>query len=149
MVSVGLVQQSYTVIESASFVTLCAVLTGLTERDVLVTMTTVQGTAQGMSLHDLFHIRWHNESQCVSHPSPIYYIVSPTAAIDYATVTAQLTFQATVALQCSSISIVDDNILESDEVFSVQLSTLDPDVNLTTSTATVTIENNDGECHTP
>ena len=52
----GLVQQSYTVIESASFVTVCAILTGLTERDVLVTMTTVQGTAQGMYLHCLLHI---------------------------------------------------------------------------------------------
>ena len=41
--TVGLIQQSYTVIESASPVTVCAVLTGLTERDVLVTVTTVQG----------------------------------------------------------------------------------------------------------
>ena len=40
---------------------------------------------------------------------------------------------------------MDDTILEDDEVFSVQLSTLDQDVNLTLSTATVTIENNDGE----
>ena len=87
-------------------------------------------------------------SQCLPHPSPLYYLVSPTAAIDYTTVTAQLTFQATVNLQCSSISIIDDTILENDEVFSVQLSTLDPDVNLTPSTATVTIENDDSECHT-
>ena len=43
---------------------------------------------------------------------------------------------------------MDDTILENDEVFSVQLSTLDPDVNLTPSTATVTIENDDSECHT-
>ena len=51
-----MVQQSYTVIESASFVTVCAVLTGQSERDVLVTMTTGQGTAQGMQPHDLLHI---------------------------------------------------------------------------------------------
>ena len=43
---------------------------------------------------------------------------------------------------------MDDTIPENDEVFSVQLSTLDPDVNVTPSTATVTIVNNDGECHT-
>ena len=55
-VTVGMVQQFYTVIESASLVTVCAFLTGQTERDVLVTMTTVQGTAQGMYLHDLLHI---------------------------------------------------------------------------------------------
>ena len=52
----GLVQQSYTVIESASSVTVCAFLTGQTERDVLVTMMAVQGTAQGMHPHDLLHI---------------------------------------------------------------------------------------------
>ena len=52
----SLVQQSYTVIESASFVTVCAMLTGQTERDVLVTMTTMQETAQGMYHHDLLHI---------------------------------------------------------------------------------------------
>ena len=52
----SLVQQSYTVIESISFVTVCANLTGQTERDVLVTMTTIQGTAQGKHHHDLLHI---------------------------------------------------------------------------------------------
>ena len=82
------------------------------------------------------------------HPFPLYYLVSPTDPSDYTTVTAQLTFQATVTQQCSSISIVDDTILENDEVFSVQLSTLDPDVNLTPSTATVTVENDDSECPT-
>ena len=51
-VTVGMVQQSYTVIESAGFATVCVFLTGQTERDILVTMTTVQGTAQGMHLHD-------------------------------------------------------------------------------------------------
>ena len=52
----ALTQQSYTVIESASFVTVCANLTGQTERDVLVTMATIPGTAQGKYHHDLLHI---------------------------------------------------------------------------------------------
>ena len=52
----SLVQQSYTVIESASFVTVCAMLIGQTERDVLVTIMTIQGTAQGKYHHDLLHI---------------------------------------------------------------------------------------------
>ena len=51
----SLVQQSYTLIESANFVTVCANFIGQTERDVLVTMTTIQGTAQGMYHHDLLH----------------------------------------------------------------------------------------------
>ena len=40
---------------------------------------------------------------------------------------------------------MNDNIVENDEVFSILLSTLDQDVSLTFSTATVTIEDNDGE----
>ena len=78
-------------------------------------------------------------------PLPSVYLVSPTASNDYTAVTAQLVFQSTVTLQCRSIPITDDTILENDEVFSVQLSTLDQDVILTFSTATVTIEDNDGE----
>ena len=42
---------------------------------------------------------------------------------------------------------MDDTILENNEVFSVQLSTQDPDVNLTRSTATVTTEDNDSELY--
>ena len=52
----SLIQQAYTVIESISFVTVCATLTGQTGRDVLLTMTTMQRTAQGMYHHDLLHI---------------------------------------------------------------------------------------------
>ena len=40
---------------------------------------------------------------------------------------------------------MNDTIVENDEVFSVQLSTLDQDVILTLGTATVTIEDNDGK----
>ena len=57
----------------------------------------------------------------------------------------ELTFQSAAVSQCTEISIEDDTILESDEVFSVQLSTLDQDVFLTLSMATVTIEDNDSE----
>ena len=149
-VTVSLVQQSYTVIESISFVTVCATLTGQTAsgRDVLVTMTTMLGTAQGMYHHDLLHTHWHDDSQSVHYSSPLYYLVSPTASNDYTAVTAQLTFQPTVTLQCRSVPIINDTILENDEVFSVQLITLDQDVNLTLSTATVTIEDNDSEYRT-
>ena len=42
---------------------------------------------------------------------------------------------------------MDDTILENNEVFSVQLSTQDPDVNLTRSTATVTTEDDDSELY--
>ena len=45
--TVGFEQLSYSTEEGAT-VTVCATLSGQIERDVLVTLTTVSGTAEGM-----------------------------------------------------------------------------------------------------
>ena len=47
--TVGLVQTSYIVLEAAlpMSVNVCAILIGLTEREVVVNLTTADGTAQG------------------------------------------------------------------------------------------------------
>lgn len=37
---------SYTVLEDTGFVSVCAVLTGLAEKDILVSVSTLSGTAQ-------------------------------------------------------------------------------------------------------
>ena len=83
-----------------------------------------------------------------AYPVDKLYIALPivTASGDFFDVSDHvLTFQSAAVSQCTEISIEDDTILESDEVFSVQLSTLDQDVFLTLSMATVTIEDNDSE----
>jgi len=46
-VIVGLEQLSYNVSETASSLIVCASLSGQTERNVFITLVTVQGTAQG------------------------------------------------------------------------------------------------------
>ena len=46
-VTVGLSQTSYSVGEGSGSQTVCAVLSGMTQRSVTVTLSTVQGTAQG------------------------------------------------------------------------------------------------------
>ena len=46
-VTVGLSQTSYSVGEGNGSQTVCAVLSGMTQRSVTVTLSTVQGTAQG------------------------------------------------------------------------------------------------------
>ena len=48
-VTIGLVQTSYAVLEAAlpMSVNVCAILIGLTEREVVVNLTTADGTAQG------------------------------------------------------------------------------------------------------
>ena len=83
-----------------------------------------------------------------AYPVDKLYTALPivTASGDFSDVSDhELTFQSAAVSQCTDISIEDDTILENDEVFSVQLSTLDQDVNLTLSTAIVTIEDNDSE----
>ena len=70
----------------------------------------------------------------------------PTAPDDYTSVENVLTFSPGVNESCTTIiPIVDDSVLESDEVFSVTLSTTDSDVSLDPASATVTILDNDGK----
>ena len=70
----------------------------------------------------------------------------PTAPDDYTSVENVLTFSPGVNQSCTTIiPIVDDSVLESDEVFSVTLSTTDSDVSLDPISATVTILDNDGK----
>ena len=69
------------------------------------------------------------------------------ASNDFATSVEPLTFQSGSMLECVSISITNDTILENSEEFSVQLTTTDSAVNLnaTSNSATVTITDNDRE----
>ena len=55
----------------------------------------------------------------------------------------QLVFTSAETL-CVNISIENDAVLEENEVFIVELSTNDPEVNLSPSSASVTILDNDG-----
>ena len=55
----------------------------------------------------------------------------------------QLTFTSAETL-CVNISIENDAVLEENEIFFVELSTNDPQVNLSSPSASVTIVDNDG-----
>ena len=48
--------------------------------------------------------------------------------------------------QCINVSITDDAELENDEVFFINISTSDPAVSLSSSSAVVIISDNDGVC---
>ena len=69
--------------------------------------------------------------------------------LDFNLVTAQLTFQPSQAdvPQCEDVPIQEDTILETNESFTVELSTTDPDVILDPQSATVTIFDDDSECN--
>ena len=65
---------------------------------------------------------------------------------DYAVLGDNLRFEQGSPQQCRNISIVDDRVLESDEVFSVILTTVDLSVVLSPNITTVLIMDNDGMC---
>jgi len=57
----------------------------------------------------------------------------------------ELTFQPGANGQCTSITIVNDSILENDENVLVELTTSDEAVVLNPTSATITIEDNDSK----
>ena len=63
--------------------------------------------------------------------------------MDYASVTLELTFNATSSDLCTRISIIDDFDLEGTESFSITLSSPDSDVFLPSPLTTVSIIDND------
>ena len=66
------------------------------------------------------------------------------ANIDYSQVAdIPLIFTGTNRIQCSSVSILEDAIVELDETFSVLLNTSSPGVNLIRDSASVPIRDND------
>ena len=66
---------------------------------------------------------------------------------DFLLLTNQLTFNPGIGLQrdCATITVGSDTILEDDESFSVVLTTTDPDVTMSPSTAVVTLTNDDSK----
>lgn len=70
-----------------------------------------------------------------------------TEELDYTLVQMPLVFVQGTTIQCVEILITDDVILESDEAFSVSLSTNDGAVNILQDQALVTITDNDSMCN--
>ena len=68
------------------------------------------------------------------------------AGDDYGILQTNLLFEQATPQQCRNISIVDDTALESDEVFSVNLTTVDLSVVLSPNISIVLIIDNDGMC---
>ena len=74
-------------------------------------------------------------------------LIFSIAPEDFLLLTNQLTFNPGNGLQrdCATITVGSDTILEDDESFSVALTTTDPDVTISPSTAVVTLTNDDSK----
>ena len=65
--------------------------------------------------------------------------------MDYIVTSSHLTFNATTSSQTVTIPILEDNIFEGSETIIVTLTTADAATILNLSSASVTIEDNDGK----
>ena len=65
--------------------------------------------------------------------------------MDYIFTRSDLTFNTTNSSQTVTIPILDDNIVEGSETIVVTLTTADPAAILNPSSASVTIEDDDGK----
>ena len=144
--TIGFNKTAYSVSEDAGsvYITL-SVQNEVLDRDVIVTLSTVNGTAMCESLKPLhlnvqFH--WHH---CQSTPC-VHYLISP-AGMDYEAVTTNLTFNVSMPTQMVTILIFDDLIVENDKSFRVTLATFDTAVTQRLQTASVTIRDNDSKLH--
>ena len=66
------------------------------------------------------------------------------ATLDYVVTSSDLTFNATKSSQTVTIPIHEDDIVEDSETITVTLTTADPAAILNPSSASVTIEDDDG-----
>jgi hypothetical protein len=114
-VEIGLERTSYTTEEEVVNVEVCArIQRGMLEREVQVDLQTFDGTA-----------------------------VSTGSNADYTSSSVTLTFDASNTLECVRIPINDDDDLEPNEMFTVSLTTTEPDVILNPRNGEVTILNRD------
>ena len=67
------------------------------------------------------------------------------APVDFTPILSELTFQPSTTELCVNIPVSGDVALEDNEVFTVQLSTSDPSLLLSVSSANVTIVDNDSK----
>ena len=82
----------------------------------------------------------------LSFPLPSFFLTLLTAPGDYQGIDKKLTFSPSNTSHMVSLSIVDDNLVEFNEEFSVLLTTPVNDVIPSQPSTSVLIINNDGVC---
>ncbi len=124
-----MLQSVYLVSEDNGFIEVCVVLDGIIERNVEMELTTDNGTATGIKLlkTDLLILIVPNNLDSSDYTSVVSFplIFTPSDPIG--------------VLMCANITIILDSVVENTESFLVVLSSSDPAVVLTQSTATATV----------
>ncbi len=133
--TIGFEETTYATEEGTTVEVCAVVVSGMLEREAVVTLTSRDGSAEGIR---------KNQSLCDTcldhHPC----LSLGAVGADYTAVSSDLVFSETVSRVCRNVSTEEDDILEGDEEFLLDLTTSDPSVQLNPNVATVTITD-DGE----
>ena len=141
--TIGFNKTAYSVSEDAGNVSITlSVQNEVLDRDVIVTLSTVNGTALCESLKPL-----HLKMQFHWHPYQYTHCIIYPAGIDYEAVTTNLTFNVSTSAQVVTIFIFDDLMVENYKSFHVTLATFDTAATLRLQTTSVTIRNNDSKLY--
>ena len=129
-VGVSVEDPSYPVDESDGTVEVCVVLTGKTERNVCVTISTGDGSAIG---------RLPNTAWVLFN---FHFSIAPK---DYTSTETDLTFTPDNSRICVNIPITNDTVVEGNEIFIVTVTSKDPSIQIgLNSNSTVIIVDDDG-----
>ena len=137
VVTIGFNKTAYTVSEDAGRVSvLVSVQTGTLGRDVVVTLSNINGTALCKFLNNRNPVQ-----QLVCHT----HSVISSAGEKYTSVFTDVTFNASTPTQTLKIPILDNEIVAGSTMFSVSLTSADPAAILNPASADITIEDEDSE----
>ena len=134
MVTIGFDPATYSVPEGAGSVSVTVVAQGSLARDVVVTLSTMDGTAVGGCMH--------TSDSSIPLYAPLFLSAAPG---DYTPITMQLTFSDAMPSQTVPITITGDDMLEGPETFNVTLTSSDNAVTVDPMSATVHIVDDDGK----
>ena len=136
MVTVGFNRAAYSASEDAGGVSITvSVQNGALDRDVIVTLSTVNGTA-------MCKFQYGTQSQLAFISPTFSYCI---AGEEYTTVSTSVTFNASTSTQRVNIPILDNEIVAGSTMFSVSLTSADPAAILNPASANITIEDDDSE----
>lgn len=119
---VGFAEAEYSITENGNGQEVCTELTGRTQIPVSVSLVTIiiDGSATGKSTIVLVDILSHASNNYV--PYYLHYIIDPS---DFMSGNVSVTFEpqpdGQSSPQCTDITIIDDDLLEGDESFTIEI----------------------------
>ena len=138
MVTIGFNKTAYSVSEDAGSVSITlSVQMGAQDRDVVVTLSSINGTALCKFLKEL--------KSTVAASMLILHSLISSAEEDYTPVSTNVTFNASTSTHTVNIPILDNEIVAGSTIFNVSLTSADPAAILNPASAGITIEDDDSE----